>query len=105
GAGTAASELAVSRDPGVAERARLRSRGVGSGQALPGVQAAGVVLQLPLSGGKLAHEAIFEGRPPLTPGEEPAIETRFASRGFFEALRIPLVEGRLLEATDTAAAP
>ena len=102
---TALIDLPVSRYPGVAEQARLRSRVLASVQALPGVQAAGVVLQLPLSGGKLAHEAIFEGRPPLTPGEEPAIETRFASRGFFEALRIPLVEGRLLEATDTAAAP
>jgi predicted permease len=60
---------------------------------------------LPLAGGTIAHEVIFEGRPSLPPGEEPSIEARFASRGFFEALRIAPLEGRLPDAGDTAAAP
>ena len=102
---TAHIDLPVSRYPNIAEQARLRSRVLASLQATPGVQAAGLVMLPPISGGGLAHEVIFEGRPPLAAGEEPAIETRFASRGFFEALRIPLIEGRLMDATDTAAAP
>lgn len=100
---TAVVDLPVSRYPAVEEQARLRSRVVSSVQALPGVRAAGIVMNLPMSGGT-NHEVIFEGAPPAAPGNEPAIQVRFASRGFFEALRIPLVEGRLMDATDTAAA-
>ena len=84
---------------------RVRSRVIAAVQSLPGVQAAGLVMQLPLAGTGTAHEVIFEGRPPLTAGEEPEIAARFASRGYFEALRIPLLEGRLMDATDTAGAP
>jgi len=100
---TALVDLPVSRYPEAVEQARLRARVLAALQGVPGVQAAGLATQLPLSG-TIAHEVIFEGRPPLAPGEEPAIATRFASRGFFEALRIPLIEGRLMDATDTAAA-
>ena len=101
---TAAVDLPVSRYPEVAEQARVRSRILSELQALPGVQAAGIGMQLPLTGGT-THEVVVEGRPPAAPGEEPAIQARFASRGFFEALRIPLLEGRLMGVADTAAAP
>ena len=101
---TAVVDLPVSRYPDVAEQARVRSRILASLQASPGVQAAGIVMQLPLSGAT-THEVVLEGRPPMSPGEEPAIQTRFASRGFFDALRIPLLEGRLMDGTDAPAAP
>ena len=102
---TAQIDLPVSRYPEAGEQARLRSRILAALQAQPGVQAAGIVTQLPLRGRGPAHEVIFEGRPPLALADEPTIATRFASRGFFEALRIPLREGRLMDATDTASAP
>jgi len=101
---TAVVDLPVSRYPDVAEQARVRSRILASLQASPGVQAAGIVMQLPLSGAT-THEVALEGRPPMSPGEEPAIQTRFASRGFFDALRIPPLEGRLMDGTDAPSAP
>ncbi|HMB53542.1 MAG TPA: FtsX-like permease family protein, partial [Thermoanaerobaculia bacterium] len=72
-------------------------------EALPGVEAAGVVTSLPmnvLSGGSL--EVQVAGRP-----EPEAVQGgyRAATPGYFRAMQIPVVAGRSLSAADRADAP
>nr|WP_228530589.1 MULTISPECIES: ABC transporter permease [Myxococcaceae] len=74
-------------------------------RALPGVASAGLVSELPLSGGRLTHNIVVEGLPPVAPGEEPSAEARTVSEDYVETAHIPLLRGRSLEASDDAAAP
>ena len=75
-------------------------------RALPGVTAAGVVSNLPLSGGEEIEGLVFEGRPrPRTSEDTPLADFRYASPGYFEAMGIPRVQGRLFALTDTASSP
>jgi putative ABC transport system permease protein len=68
--------------------------------AIPGVRAAGAVLNLPMSGSNTSGDISFEGRP-ARPGEYIA-ETEFVSGDYFRAMGIPLRRGRYLTAQDTA---
>jgi len=67
--------------------------------ALPGVRAAGAATVLPLGGNVLDISWGIEGRLPA-PGEEPMADSWRATPGFFHALRIPLIRGRLFDETD-----
>jgi putative ABC transport system permease protein len=69
-------------------------------RALPGVESAGAVSCLPLTGSCWGDPLLVRGRP-LQPGELPPIaQIRRALPGFFEALRMPLLEGRTLQPAD-----
>ncbi len=68
--------------------------------AIPGVRAAGAVLNLPMSGSNTSGDISFEGRP-SRPGEYIA-ETQFVSGDYFRAMGIPVRRGRYLTAQDTA---
>lgn len=73
--------------------------------ATPGVIAAGAVSFLPGNGNN-DEEFILGDRPaPATLAEAPRATERFVSPDYFEALRIPLVQGRLFNATDTRNSP
>jgi putative ABC transport system permease protein len=72
--------------------------------ALPGVVAVGAVDILPMSGDFNGMSFTIEGAPPPAPGEEPSVETRLASAGFFSAAGIPVVRGRALTHADREAA-
>jgi predicted permease len=72
-------------------------------QALPGVQTAALVSDIPLGGGANGGFAI-EGRE-YPRGKEPFAEKRIASPGYFEALRIPILAGRVFNERDIASAP
>jgi putative ABC transport system permease protein len=72
-------------------------------EARPGVERVGIVGQLPLGGPNWTSQFQAEDWPPDRVGIE--ILHRRADRGYFEALRIPLVRGRLLEPSDRADAP
>ncbi|HEV2705013.1 MAG TPA: ABC transporter permease, partial [Pyrinomonadaceae bacterium] len=73
--------------------------------AMAGVEAAGAVDPLPLSNSFEAYSFQVEGRPPSPPGEEPGADYRIASPGYFRAMGIPLVKGRLFNERDTMDAP
>lgn len=71
-------------------------------RGLPSVKAAALTTQLPLSGDDDEYGVRFEGDDPNNHGSA----FRYAvSAGYFEALGIPLLRGRLLEARDTAGSP
>ena len=70
-------------------------------KSIPGVTAAGVVNRLPLSGLAQTGGIEFEGRP-----EKFNSDWRSATPGYFEAIGIPLKQGRLLHDSDrTQSAP
>jgi putative ABC transport system permease protein len=69
----------------------------------PGIRRVGIVGQLPLAGTSWSSQFQAEGWPPERVGLE--ILHRRADRGYFEALGIPLMRGRLFEANDGPDAP
>jgi putative ABC transport system permease protein len=71
---------------------------------LPGAQAVGFVDALPLAGGNYLSFAI-EGRATQPTDRTPDAEHRVVSPGYFRAMGIPLVRGRLLTEQDNAQAP
>src|SRR5262249_33188252 len=63
---------------------------------LPGVQAAGAISFLPLSGLLGAGTGFsIEGRPAPPPGQTYGTSVSVCDNGFFETMRIPLIKGRL----------
>ncbi len=67
---------------------------------LPGVEAAGLVSELPLSG--QGNDTVFtiDGRPVPKPSERPDADDRTITPGYFEAMRIPLLKGRYFTGAD-----
>lgn len=63
--------------------------------SVPGVTAAGLVNRLPMSGTAQTGGIEFEGRQ-----ERYTADWRSATPGYFEAMRIPLLQGRLLQDSD-----
>ncbi len=74
-------------------------------RTMPGVEAAGVILNLPLGGGSMSRNFTIEGRPAPAPGEGPNAAVNIASPDYFRAMRIPLVRGRNLSAEDRRESP
>jgi predicted permease len=68
--------------------------------ALPGVEAVGTMFGPPLGRGRATGSVIIEGRPAPRPGNEPEASVRSVTPGLLTTLRIPLRQGRLLQASD-----
>ena len=69
-------------------------------EAQPGVEQVGLVAGVPLGGGVSFTTQELEDHP-RGPGERPIFaNNNYASPGFFEALGIPLIEGRTFQAGD-----
>ncbi len=75
--------------------------------ALPGVESAGAISNLPIvGGGGPTTDFSIEGRPEPAPGEPGrAAGTVLVTPGYFETMRIPVIEGRSIEAPDQHDAP
>lgn len=73
--------------------------------AAPGVQAAGLVNNLPFSGTSQGRTMRVEGRPLVRPEDAVTVWYRIATPGYFQAMEIPLRRGRLLSERDSPAAP
>ncbi len=72
---------------------------------LPGVAAAGGIDDLPLTSDRDADGFQIEGQPAATASELPVAQVRAASPGYFRAMGIPLMKGRIFADTDREAAP
>ena len=72
--------------------------------ALPGVDAAGFVNQLPLAGGNVNGGVDIEGRT-FAQNSGPVADKRVASPGYFHAMHIPVLRGREFTDADTSNAP
>jgi len=73
-------------------------------EALPGVEAAGVVSHLPLGGSNASAGFLIEGRPEPPPGQGNDGRYRVCSPRYFEALGIRLLRGRAFTEQDRAGA-
>lgn len=70
-------------------------------RSLPGVEAAGAVSNLPLSGSTWGRSLTVEGRPVLSVGEAPVINHCVITPSYFRAMGIPLLMGRDFNETDS----
>jgi putative ABC transport system permease protein len=74
-------------------------------RALPGVESAGVIDDLPLTGGGSHQPILIEGHPAVPMSEQPEVDVRVISPGYLQALRVPLRRGRALDSSDTPDRP
>jgi putative ABC transport system permease protein len=74
-------------------------------QALPGVESAGVVSQLPLGGNLDMYGIHVEGKTLPNPEDDPSADRYSISPGYLRVMRIPLLRGRQFDDHDTAASP
>ena len=66
----------------------------------PGVVSATAAFPMPLSGNGMTISLEFEGRP-VPKGQEPAEAIAVVAPDYFKTMRIPIVQGREFQATDT----
>jgi predicted permease len=85
-------------------RLALFQRALEKIRAIPGVQSAGWVFQLPFAGRRGSSGFLVEGRS-LESANISAAEPNMADAGFFKALQIPLLRGRLFSDADTDTSP
>ncbi|MGA2346836.1 MAG: ABC transporter permease, partial [Candidatus Sulfotelmatobacter sp.] len=71
-------------------------------RALPGVESAGVVDDIPLDNGGSHQPIAIEGHPVVPMSEQPEVDVRLISAGYMSALHIPVLRGRDLSDTDIA---
>lgn len=72
---------------------------------LPGVETAGVCRFLPLGGTDASANFQIEGQPHLSSADQPRAKFRTASGGYFRALGIQLLRGRLFDNRDNQQTP
>lgn len=95
--------LSRSRYPDTARRTAFRDAAIARLAATPGVREAGAVSVLPLGGNENSGTFDIEGRGPAVGVSMPHAESWAATPGYFSAMRIPLLRGRLFTSADTAA--
>ncbi len=78
---------------------------LGRVKRLPGIEAAGAVNVLPMSGEVDSGSFQIEGRPQTAATIQPHADVRGVMPGFFRAMRVPLREGRTFTAADSMKAP
>jgi putative ABC transport system permease protein len=71
-------------------------------RATPGVEFAGLIDDLPLDNGGSHQPISIEGQPVLPMADQPEVDVRLVSAGYLRALRIPLLRGRDISASDAA---
>jgi predicted permease len=96
--------LPVARYPSRVDQANFFREFADAVRALPGVESVGIVSRLPLDYGNSAGFDIV-GHPPSARGQTPSASFRQVGADYFQALRIPIVRGRVFGTTDDAKAP
>jgi putative ABC transport system permease protein len=88
-----------------AERLVYYEQVVNAVRSVPGVTGAALTSQLPLSGDVDAYGYVFAAFPQKQAGEDGAANRYSVTPEYFGVMGVPLMRGRLLEATDRADAP
>jgi putative ABC transport system permease protein len=92
---TARVGLPASRYAEGVQRVRFFREAVERVSGLPGVESAGAISFLPFTGLGAATSFTIAGEAPPLPGQSPTADVRVADNGYFAAMRIPLIRGRL----------
>jgi putative ABC transport system permease protein len=74
-------------------------------QQVPGVESAALTSQLPLSGNPMIYGVSFESTPQTASVPMQGAFRNLVTPGYFGTMRIPLRQGRVLDARDVAGAP
>lgn len=88
-----------------AEQTRFFERVLQNMYGIPGISAAAVGSALPLDENEPKTDFQIDGRPLPASGQLLAADYRSVSEHYFDALRIPLVRGRVFDERDTAERP
>ena len=73
--------------------------------AVPGVESAAAISDLPLTGSNTTDSFTIEGRPPIAKEAEPSTVYHIITPRYFESMGIPLLSGRDIAHTDTKQSP
>ncbi len=84
---------------------RYFDRVLAAARAVPGVEAAGLTSQLPLSGDFDGYGVHSQSHPRPNPEEDPSVFRYAVSDGYLETMRIPVTRGRAIGAGDRADQP
>jgi putative ABC transport system permease protein len=82
------------------QRGRFLDRFFAEVGRLPGVQSAGAISFLPMTGLGAATSMTIVGQPPPPAGQEPVTDVRVISHDYLEAMGVPLLKGRLFNEQD-----
>ena len=89
--------------PKASDATRFLTSALDALRRVPGVRAAGVASKLPLDAAGRSDTALFVQDHPLAAGKMPNInQAVYASPGYFDAMGIPLVDGRTFGSIDLA---
>ncbi len=102
---TALLALPEVRYPKPEDQARFLDAVVERVKALPGVESAGFVTNLPLGDDGNQWPVAIQGRPLLPMSEQPQLQGNIVTPGYFRALRIPIARGRALTESDRPGRP
>jgi putative ABC transport system permease protein len=98
-------ELPASRYTKGAQRRQFFEQLLERVRAVPGVQSAGAISQLPLSGYSMLGRFAIEGQPKPEPGKSQPMPIGIVTQGYFQTMQIPLLEGRLFVPQDAEGMP
>lgn len=74
-------------------------------RSLPGVEAAGVIDDIPLNDQGSHQPVAIEGQPVVPMSEQPEVDVRMISAGYLAAMHIPVLRGRDFNETDVTGRP
>ena len=74
-------------------------------KALPGIEEAGAIDDLPLDGGGSHQPFSIEGRPVLPMADQPEVDVRLISPGYLSTMHVPVIRGRNFEESDAVGRP
>lgn len=97
--------VAQQKFPQPAQQVNFFEQVLDRARALPGVESAGVIDDIPLNGNGSHQPIAIEGRPALEMSEQPEVDVRLISAGYMGAMRIPIVRGRDFNESDAANGP
>ncbi|MEJ7709991.1 MAG: ABC transporter permease [Pyrinomonadaceae bacterium] len=93
--------LPAARYPEPEQRADFLQQLLEGVRALPSVEAAGAVGDLPLNGGYGRGSLTVEGQPVVSTAQAPVVRHNVITPGYFQALGIPILMGRDFTEADT----
>jgi putative ABC transport system permease protein len=86
-------------------RAAFLARLIPRLEALPGAGPAAATLGLPLNRTRFSISFEIRDTPPLTPAQQPSMEMRPVTAGYFKTMGIPIVRGRAFAESDVMSSP
>ena len=98
-------ELPRSRYQNGPQRVRFFEQLLERTKTIRGVESAGAISQLPLSGYSMMGRFAIEGQPKPEPGKGKPMPIGVVTPEYFQTMEIPLVTGRLFDARDAAKMP